>query len=485
MKFQWKWVLGMTAILASSQAAWAQYANQAAPSLLPLPQVNPQWAASNYPMTQTPHAYSAQPSAADYQQPQARQAAYQPVHGGYAQLQPPAPPEAVRTQQAETQSAPQDQSPSDYGYPQHHNPLAVDPYNEAMCGEDWGGACELPTCCPPRWFGGVYGLLMTRDEANALCFSYDSNDLNYQPLTNRTVDWDWQGGIEGRIGHMVGCAWGLEAVYWGMFEDNNVGQVYAGDVTGQLETSLALNDLNFGVNNVTGLTSGAKSYRLQRNYEVQNLELNLLRFGTLAGACGQTCGPYGFGCNGCGSGLCLSGAAGVRYLRFDEGFSFESSRNGDWYDKDETMAYDVDAVNSLIGFQLGGRADYCCKSGFSLFSDIKFGMFLNYIEQSQSVVDGHGDYATINNGPNQGNEWNIGSHKDDISFLGEVRLGGAYQFSPCWRATAAYRAVALSGVALSTDQVPTNFGDYYGAEMIDSNGSLLLHGLQLGVECAF
>src|SRR5690606_11490643 len=83
----------------------------------------------------------------------------------------------------------------------------------------YGGACgdDLMAACSPRWFGGVYGLYMTRDDSNHLCFSYDTDNWNYQPLTSRTVDWDWRGGVEARIGHMFGCNWGLEAVYWGLF----------------------------------------------------------------------------------------------------------------------------------------------------------------------------------------------------------------------------------------------------------------------------
>jgi hypothetical protein len=79
----------------------------------------------------------------------------------------------------------------------------------------------------------------------------------------------------------------------------------------------------------------------------------------------------------------------------------------------------------------------------------------------------------------------VESDKDDISFLGELRLGGSFDLSCHWRAVAAYRAVAMTGIATSTDQVP---GDYTNAEwvaIIDSDNSMVVHGLQLGAECRY
>jgi hypothetical protein len=265
--------------------------------------------------------------------------------------------------------------------------------------------------------------------------------------------------------------------------------VWASDVSGQLATTPTFNNLNFGLNNVANdYTLGAQSYRLRTSWQAQNVELNLIRFG-LGGACASSpcCGPYGIGSavRGGAPGLCLSGTVGARFLRFDDSFLFASSQAGDFTDLGQITRYNVDVENYLIGGQLGARADYYSASRWSLFGAIKFGIYGNYMTGSQYVADGLGNYATINNGPNSGMAWNIKGHKDDVSFLGEVRLGGAYQISQHWRAVASYRAVAVTGIALSTNQVPDNFGDYYGARSIDSNGSLILHGVQMGAEFVY
>ena len=81
--------------------------------------------------------------------------------------------------------------------------------------------------------------------------------------------------------------------------------------------------------------------------------------------------------------------------------------------------------------------------------------------------------------------------KDDVAFLGELRLGGAYTLRhnsggrPIWRLYGGYRAVALTGVALPTNQIPADFSDVVGVANIKSNGSMILHGLQAGVELAY
>ena len=63
-----------------------------------------------------------------------------------------------------------------------------------------------------------------------------------------------------------------------------------------------------------------------------------------------------------------------------------------------------------------------------------------------------------------------------------MRAGGAYAVSCNCRLTLAYRAIALSGVALSVDQIPTVYDNGATVGQIDSNESLILHGVQAGAE---
>ncbi|HEX6961792.1 MAG TPA: hypothetical protein VF175_08000, partial [Lacipirellula sp.] len=73
--------------------------------------------------------------------------------------------------------------------------------------------------------------------------------------------------------------------------------------------------------------------------------------------------------------------------------------------------------------------------------------------------------------------------KTDVSMLGELRLGASYQATPHCRVYGGWRAMGITGVALATSQTPTAFLDTTQmSNYVNSNGSLILHGLQTGVE---
>jgi hypothetical protein len=84
-----------------------------------------------------------------------------------------------------------------------------------------------------------------------------------------------------------------------------------------------------------------------------------------------------------------------------------------------------------------------------------------------------------------GEGFDVSSDKDDIAFLGELRMGGSYDFSCHWRGVLAYRAVAMTGIATSTDQIPTDFTNPQWVALIDSDNSMVVHGVQTGVECRY
>lgn len=141
--------------------------------------------------------------------------------------------------------------------------------------------------------------------------------------------------------------------------------------------------------------------------------------------------------------------------------------------------------SNLVALQTGRRHDV------SLYGDGKIGIYNNHI-QMRSFIYGSGGFARVVAGlPYAGQNFDVIASKDDAAFLGELRLGGAYAFGhntygrPIWRLYGGYRAVALTGVALPTNQIPAQFSDVVGVASIKSNGSLILHGLQAGVEIAY
>lgn len=343
---------------------------------------------------------------------------------------------------------------------------------EKPSGGLFSAACGTAPGCD--WFGGVYGLIMTRDNENDVWLSYDSAFPDYKLLASRHADMDWGGGFETRLGRYFNCganAW--EIVYWGVFP--NVREANACDcglLTGTLRTWLPLDNLvyNPGSGNqpVRNFFDDAERHRLLRSFQFQNVEVNLLSFIWPVQECGWT----------------YQATLGARYFRFDEGLEFASDPVDDEFTGDpREMAYTIDVINHLVGAQLGGRLTYMPTERVRVFADVKLGLFGNHIRHRSSLGGSNG-FAVVDNpgGPFNGEIIDIRSTKDDVAMLGELALGGSYQLTRYCSLTGGYRAVALTGVALSTNQIPLdNIWTVDSVREIDSNGSLILHGAFAGV----
>jgi hypothetical protein len=229
---------------------------------------------------------------------------------------------------------------------------------------------------------------------------------------------------------------------------------------------------------------------------MQNLELNFLRLPICGcGACGIDCGGgCGYGCDPCACfqpSFGITGLCGVRYVRFDDDFlnavQFadptvpDPAYNGFDYASDTEIFHEISIDNELTGMQLGANMDWCVAPCWTLFWNSQFGVYGNHIEHYQRVFTGGGGVIRFV-GDQQ--PVAVNSSKDDVSFLGEARLGTAYQLSKNCRLTAAWRVVAISGVALVTDQIHS-FDNSASVARIDSQGSLIVHGVQVGSEFKF
>jgi hypothetical protein len=137
--------------------------------------------------------------------------------------------------------------------------------------------------------------------------------------------------------------------------------------------------------------------------------------------------------------------------------------------------YDIDVENHLIGAQLGATGNwYWGRARF--YGTPKIGVFNNHINQLQRIQNVNG-LATVDAGnPFAGVAYDINNSKDDISVLAELDLGIDYRVSRHWSLNVGYRAVAITGVALATSQIPRDFADIAGAQDINNDESLILHG---------
>lgn len=398
---------------------------------------------------------------------------------------------------------------------------------------------SLGVGCGRQWFFGVYALGMTRDNPSYHKFAATVDGTPaaypYYPtqeqvvLSTDDIEPDWQWGAEIRFGSTFGrprscdpcgcgpaqrpCAW--EVVYWGLAEDEQsalvvdplgdslrtYGQInYAGlsyDLDGAAGGTYANRPLNEYMDYGMPVEDPATyaddirvlAVRVRSTFSAQNLELNFIRFPMSCGS--NPCCPSRFSMNG----LC-----GVRYLKLDEDlnygtfFTTGADGGGGWTPDagmptsypggmpttmPNTLIHDISVDNELVGFQFGGNMNMLIGCKWSAFLDSQVGIYGNRINSYQRVYGGGGGEVTWTG---SGNEVVIRSDKTDVSFLTELRAGLGYQVGCNCRLTAAYRVLAITGVALAGEQIPTDWSDPAYVGRIDSNDSLLLHGVQLGAE---
>lgn len=387
-------------------------------------------------------------------------------------------------------------------------------YNTFNCGDTYryGG---LETCCQRhrcmqdcycgygnRWFGGVYGLMMERDGNSEVPLAFvTTNGVGTFPadaevaLTTSDADVGFQGGLEIRFGSyfggVVGCnprdcrprrAW--EAVYWGLFEDSNTSVITdtTGDATrtfGMIDfTGLQYDDgggprsvnvyFDTGLpitDNTAPVDVEIRSLTVRGTFQLQNFEANLLRLPVLNG--------------GANSRYELATSVGFRFMRIDDDFSLRSD-----FEIDPTgaatldsLTYGVETDNTLYGAQIGGNGSYRVGSGrLSLHCDTAVGLYGNHMSATQRMTG-----ATFVVG---GTPMLVENEEDDISVVGEMRVGASYQCHNNWRLYGGWRVVGLTGVARATDQIPSQFITP-GQIGIATDGSMLVHGLQTGMEFSY
>lgn len=373
-------------------------------------------------------------------------------------------------------------------------------YSESCYGTDCLQGCRSSG---QSWFGGVYGLLMERDDNTETPLAFvTTNGVGSYPtdaeiaLTASDADIDFQGGLEVRFGAYFGghrgdnCGCGpsraWEAVYWGIFEDSNTTVIT--DVTvdanrthGMIDFDGLQFDPGGGARSVnvffdTGLpiTDNSapvdvevRSFSVRGTFQVQNAEANLLRLPVLNGG-GQ-------------SRYSLTTLLGARFMRIDDDFLFRSDFEIDPAGAATlgSLAYDVETDNSLYGVQLGGNGSYRVGSGghLSLHCNTAVGLYGNHMEVTQRITG-----ATFVTG---GAPMVVESDEDDVSVVGEMRVGASYQPHNNWRFYAGWRLVGLTGIARTTDQIPSQFVTPGQVGVVHSDGSLLIHGLQTGMEFSY
>lgn len=133
--------------------------------------------------------------------------------------------------------------------------------------------------------------------------------------------------------------------------------------------------------------------------------------------------------------------------------------------------------NDLYGGQIGVDALLWDRGGPWKVSGLaKGGLFYNVASQNSTAgfvpLPGFGPPYTLPK---------VSAAKDDVAFCGEVGLTSTYWLTPWLSWRAGYSLFWLSGVAVAPEQFPlANYGA--GTTTINTNGSVLLHGVTTGLE---
>lgn len=314
-----------------------------------------------------------------------------------------------------------------------------------------GAGC--PNCGP--WFASLSGLYMTRDAPNNVGLAYMNAEPATSVLNSEQAGFDWKGGFELRMGRMVGTNWAVEADYWYLDPSGSSMSVRSdlNDISSRLDTQTTFYQ---GVP-LSDIYNNSHEQRISRSNDFQNLELNLWQQALQVDPGAR----YG-----------MSFFSGFRYFRYRDTFEYGAVQAGAEF-ADNNIAtqswYHIRVHNHLIGWQLGGRLQAYVGQRLRLFAVPRAGVFANAITQQQDlcmVIDLH-------------------SSKTDVTLLGQIELGAAYQIFDCCSIFASYRAIAVGGIANADDQVARTFTSQPDMAQINSSGSLILSGFNMGLQYQF
>lgn len=328
-----------------------------------------------------------------------------------------------------------------------------------------GESCYEPAVAAKtsNWTVGARGLYFTRDSEDDVRLSRNAaGDV----LLSTDANMNTMGGVEADLTKRNCDGNGLQFIYWGLYPGEAFDEIlgpglssYRGGLTNIAVAPGAQNLLTFFDN--------ADTNYAYRTNEVHNVEINLLR----------NAGAY---TTRRGRDASFELIGGFRWFQFNETFgvgAFNAATNP------TAVEYEIDVENTLLGFQLGGRSEYCLTDRLGASVGVKLGVFNNGIDHNQAIGDSNGvlAYRTASGT----DDYDYSSYKNDLSMLGEFDFGMHYRLSCNSRVVCGYRLVGISGIALAPDQIPNDFTLDNEINAINSNGDLILGGGYAGLEFCF
>ncbi len=317
------------------------------------------------------------------------------------------------------------------------------------------------------WYGSLSALVMTRADDDAVWLNYDASNINSALLGTTSAGPRWQGGFQLMLGRRINCNTGVQMNYWTLNPTNSTATVT--DPNAMVSSSMDFRSLNFTPTDpVNNWFNNAQAQFINRRSEFHSFAVNFVRFGNY---------------NPC-SRLSYSFLGGFRWFRFKDDFLYGTSENSTSFGvtPSEEAYYKIRNTNDLLGFQIGGLANYQATCRTSVYGGAKFGIYNNHIQHYNNIFTGTGVSAYRFA---DGVSANVATNRNSFATLAQLDVGAKYRLNCRWSAFLGYRLVAVTGVAVASQQIPYLQDDISGVRNINQRGCLILHGGLAGITCNY
>ncbi|MBX9788534.1 MAG: hypothetical protein K2Y37_06425 [Pirellulales bacterium] len=317
------------------------------------------------------------------------------------------------------------------------------------------------TCCGPRpaWFGGIGGVVLTRNEPNQVWTTADNfNNFNQMMKLNDTP-FDWVPGGAVAFGRQFCGGGAAEVSFWGT--STMAGTALTTNGPGGLVTPIDLTFVDIGGQPASHFFDDANAHQIWRRDNFYNFEVN--------GFTAPFASPSGS--------VVFGWLYGLRYFRWNESVIFGSVANGFEFGNNgglEEAYMNSQMKNSILAFQVGSIANWFFLPTWSVFAMPKFGVGPNWMDSRFSVYRGDGLNAI-----------DVHANRTIASFIGSIDVGLNWAFAPNWSVYGGYRFMAVTGVGTADQQFPHFLVDTPEIATIKPNNNLVLHGIIFGVLCWF
>jgi hypothetical protein len=334
--------------------------------------------------------------------------------------------------------------------------------NSGACNS---GACDVAVAAGSgsNWVVGVSGLYFTRDSEDDVRLTRNGAG---EILLSTDANMNTMGGVEFDLTKRNCNGNGFQFVYWGLYPGEAFQEI-SGPGLSTYQTGLANVAVAPGAQDLQTYFDNADSNYAYRTNEIHNIEANFLRNGGTFTTRRGRAGTFEL-------------LGGFRWFQFNENFGYGAfSAAGD----PTAVEYDIDVENTLLGFQVGGRTEFCLSDRLSASIATKLGFFNNGINHEQNIATNTGAFAYRTAAGVD--DYGYVSDKNDFSMLGEFDMGTSYRMSCNSRIRMGYRVIGISGIALAPNQIPNDFTLDPEINAINSNGDLILGGGYAGLEFCF